>query len=111
MARHTCLVTDTNVLILLLDLVSCGRLGPQTRLTFLTSKGVKYRETYVVERVQVIGRRKCQGLIGLHSFSGADSGGKFVGISKKTWVVAYLKLGESDAINCFQELGVLSRRR
>lgn len=97
---------DTDVLMLLLDLVSCGRLGPQTRLKFLTGKGVKYRKIDVVERVQVIGRRKCQGLIGLHNFSGADWGGKFVGISKKTWVVAYLKLDENDdAINCFRELG------
>ena len=72
---------DTDVLMFLLDLVSCGRLGPQTRLKFLTSKGVKYRQIYVVERVQVNGRRKCQGLIGLN-FSGADWGEKCVGISK-----------------------------
>ena len=54
----------------------------------------------------VIRRWKCQGLIGLHNFSGADWGGKFVGINKKTWVVAYLKFDDTDdAINCFQELG------
>jgi hypothetical protein len=87
-------------------LVSCGHLGAQTRLKFLTGKGIKYREIDVVERVRVIGPHKCQGLIGLHNFSGADWGGKFVGISKKTWVGAYLKLYEDDpAINCFRELG------
>jgi hypothetical protein len=34
---------DTDVLALLLDLVSCGHLGAQTRLKFLTGKGIKYR--------------------------------------------------------------------
>ena len=97
---------DTDVLTILLDLVSCGRLGALTHLKFLTGKGSKYREIDVVERVRVIGRRKCEGLIGLHNFSGADWGGKFVGITKKTWVGAYMKLDEDDpAINCFRELG------
>jgi len=60
----------------------------------------------VVERVQVIRRHKCQGLIGLHNFSGVDWGGEFVGISNKTWVGAYMKLEEDDpAINCFRVLG------
>ena len=53
----------------------------------------------MMERVQVIGRRKCQ-------MSGADFGGKFMGISKETWVVTYLKLDENDDdIHCFQDLG------
>jgi len=59
-----------------------------------------------MERVRVIGHHKCQGLIGLHNFSGADWGRKCVGISKKTWAVAYLKLIENDlAINVFRQLG------
>ena len=32
----------------------------------------------------MIGTRKCEGLIGLRNFSGADFGLKFVGITKKT---------------------------
>ncbi|MES9881331.1 MAG: hypothetical protein ABW185_10665 [Sedimenticola sp.] len=97
---------DTDVLILLIDLVSNDRLGDLTRLKFLTGKSRKFREIDVVERVRVIGRRKCQGLIGLHNFSGADWGGKFVGISKKTWVSAYMKLdGDDPAIDCFRHLG------
>ena len=40
-----------------------------------------------------------------HYFAGADRGGKFVGISKKTWVDAYMKLDGHDLIiNCFREL-------
>jgi len=58
-----------------------------------------------MERVQVIGHRKCKGLIVLHNFSGVDWDGKVVGISKKTWAVAYLKPNESDpAINFFHQL-------
>ena len=58
------------------------------------------------ECVQAIGYRKCQGLLGFHTFSGADWGGKFVGITKKTWANAYLKLDDNDlAIQCFKELG------
>jgi len=60
----------------------------------------------VVDRVKVIGHGKCQGLIGLHNFTGADWGEKFVGITKKTWVSEYPKLPDDDpAITCFRELG------
>ena len=108
--REVCVWSpDTDVLTLRLDLVSHGHLEAQTQLKLLTGKDSKYREIDVVERVQVIGAHKCQGLIGLHSFSGADWGGKFVGITKKTWVDAYMKLSEDDpVINCFRELGEVS---
>lgn len=97
---------DTDILILLLDLVSRGRLGSHARLKFVTGKATKHREIDVIERVQVIGRHKCQGLIGLHNFSGADWGGKFVGITKKTWISAYMALDDNDSVvSCFQELG------
>ena len=98
---------DTDVLILLLDLASCGRLGAHTHLKFLTGKGSMYRQIDIVERVRVIGNHKCQGLIGLHNFSGADwGGGGFVGITKKRWVSSYMKLDEDDpVINCFRKLG------
>lgn len=60
----------------------------------------------MVKTVQIIGHQKCQGLIGLHNFSGADWGGKFVGISKKTWVDDYMKLDDDDPIiSCFKQLG------
>lgn len=66
----------------------------KTSLKFLTGKGTKYREIDVIERVRATGHSKCQGLIELHNFSGADLGGKFVGISKKIWVGAYIRLDE-----------------
>ena len=54
------------------------------------------REIDVMERVRVIGRHKCQGLIGLHNLSVAGWGGKFVGITKKTLVSAYMILDDDD---------------
>ena len=107
LCRELCVSSpDTDVFILLIDLVSRGLLAPQSQLKFVTGKDRKYREFDVIKRVQVIGRRKCQGFIGLHNFSGADWGGKFVGISKKTWADAYMALDEDDlAIECFQNLG------
>ena len=98
---------DTDVLVLLIDLVSRGRLGAHARLKILTGKSAMYREIDVVERVRAI----CQGLIRLHNFSGADWEGKFVGITKKTWIGAYLKLSEDDpTIKCFRELGESTER-
>jgi len=41
---------------------------------------------------------KSNGLIGLHHFMGADVGGKFVGVSKKTWISNYLSLPPNDKI-------------
>ena len=105
--REVCVWSpDTNVLTILLDLASRGRLGFKTRLKFSTGKATKYREIDVVEQVHAIGSLKSQGLIGFHNFTGADWGGKFVGISKKTWVGAYMKLDESDpVVTCFRQLG------
>jgi len=97
---------DTDVLVLLLHLVSSCHLGSQTHLKFLTGTGSKFREIDVIERMEAIGSNKCQGLLGFHNFSGADWGGKFVGISKKTLVQAYMRLEEEDpAVDCFKKLG------
>ena len=97
---------DTDVLILLLDLAAHELLQRPIQLEFITGKGTKSRVIDVVERVKMIGSPKCQGLIGLHNFSGADWGGKFVGITKKRWANSYMKLSESHpAIKAFQILG------
>ena len=45
---------DTDVLFLLLDLVSCGHIASPTRLKLITRKGRKKRETDVVECIQAI---------------------------------------------------------
>ena len=106
--KEICVLSpDTDVLTLLVDLTAHGRLPANVGLKFLTGKGAKYREINVARQVGVIGNEKCKGLIGLHHFSGADWGGKFVGITKKRWVEAYMKLPNDDpAIKCFQDLGI-----
>ena len=62
---------DTDILILLLDLVSNNHLDEKTHLQLLTGKG-KGRIIDVNERVRVVGKIKCQALVGFHNFTGAD---------------------------------------
>ena len=55
--------------ILLLDLVSHGHLGAQTQLRFLTGRGVKFCDIYVVERARVIGMSKnAKGWLAFNTF-------------------------------------------
>ncbi len=89
---------DTDVLILLMDLVSRGQLGALTKLKLLTGKGATHRDIYICERVNVIGRHKSRALLGFHHFTGADWGGRFVGLSKKTWMTAFLSLDDNVPI-------------
>ena len=63
---------DTDVLILLIYLASRGRIGPNTRLKFLTWKKTKYREIYIQERVHIIRIEKSIGLVGFHNFTSDD---------------------------------------
>ena len=63
---------DTDVLLLLRDLVSCGHIASPTHLKLITGKGTKKREIDMFEHVQAIGHHKCQGLLGFNHFSGAD---------------------------------------
>ena len=87
---------DTDVLVLLMDLVSRGHLGALTKLKLLTGKGAKHREIDICERVKAVGMHKSRALLGFHHFTGADWGGKFVGLSKKTWMTAFLSLDDND---------------
>ncbi|KAG0717272.1 hypothetical protein GWK47_054801 [Chionoecetes opilio] len=74
-ARKICVWSpDTDVLLLLLDLIASRQIASLLSLKFHTGKGKKKREIDIFERVQVIGRRKCQGLLGLHNFSGKQLG-------------------------------------
>ena len=86
---------DTDVCILLMDLVSRSHLGALTSLILHTGKGKKID---IVERVKTIGKLKSQGLIGVHNFTGTDWGGKFVGVSKRRWGSTYMDLLSNDPI-------------
>ena len=55
---------------------------------------------------RVLGRRKAMGLVGVHSFSGCDFGGKFATIGKMKWISRYLNLDEeSDTLQASMKLG------
>ena len=85
--QHICVwLPNTDVLILLLELVSWGHLGDHTHLKLLTGKGIKYSRVDVVQRVWVVDRHKCWWLTGLHNLSNVDWARKFVDITKTTWV-------------------------
>ena len=50
---------------------------------------------------------KSKGLIGWHHFISADWGGKFVGVSKKTWISIYLSLPSNyEIVRTFNALPV-----
>ena len=94
---------DTDVFNELMDLVARGRLPSRNTLKLAAAK----KQTVdIVERVEVLGKRKALALIGLHNFTGADWGGKFIGISKNTWMKHFLKLDDNDPVlDCFARLG------
>ena len=89
---------DTDALVLLMDLVSRGHIGSLTKLKRLTGKGAKHRQIDICGRVKVVGRHKSRALLGFHHFTGTDWGGKFVGLSKKTWMTAFLSIDANDPI-------------
>ena len=84
--RHGCV----RICSYFLELVSWGHLEDHIHIKFLTGKGIqKYRRVDVVERVWVVDRHKCWGLIGLHNLTNVDWARKFVEITKTTWVGAF----------------------
>lgn len=77
------------MLVLLIDPAAHGHLRTLTTLEFHTGKGNKFRKIDVVERVRSNGHQTYKGLTGVHSFTGTDWGGKFVGVTKKRWITEY----------------------
>ncbi len=43
-----------------------------------------------------VGRHKSRALLDFHHSTDADWGGKFVGLSKKMWMTAFLSLDDND---------------
>ena len=79
-------------------MVSRGHLGALIKLKLLTGKGVKHREIDICGQVKYVGSHKSTALLGFHHFTGANWGGKFVGLSKKTWMTVFLSLDDNDPI-------------
>ena len=101
---------DTDVLVLLMDLVSTGNTGATTNVILHAGKESKPKDIDIMGRVQSIGQRKSQALIGLHTFTGEDHGNKFVGITKSTWGKLFFDTLDSHdpIINSFINLGSLA---
>ena len=100
---------DTDVLTYCADLDANGRLKENTKLRFITGKNTKNTNRRVVDvrdRVKALGSTKSKALIGFHNFTGADWGGKFVGISNQKWCDAFMKLpDDSDVLQSFSLMG------
>ena len=70
---------DSDILCELIDLVSNREINPRTKLTVIIGKAKNRKVIDVTERVRVMGPRFRKAIKGLHMFTGADLGGKFVG--------------------------------
>ena len=75
-----------------MDLIAKDRHSSNCQLQMEKTGGKTFRTVYIIERVQALGKSKSKGLVGFHNFTGGDYGGKFVGISKETWMIAFLAL-------------------
>ena len=93
--------SDTDVLLLLMDLVANNIHGAMTKINFIKIGKVK-GAIYINERVKAVGQPKAMGLFRIHNFTWVDWGGKFVGTTKKKWINAYLELPDDEVIDTFQ---------
>ena len=92
---------DTDVITYCADVDAKGLLKDNVSLSIITGKNTKStcrRVVDVRERVKALGSTKAKALIGLHNFTGADWGGKFVGISKQKWCDAFMKLPDESPV-------------
>ena len=78
---------DTDVLLLLIDLVAHNLHGVMNMVNFVRN-GKNSRDAKdvidIIGRVHEIGASKAKGLIGLHNFSGADRGVSLLGYQKRS---------------------------
>ena len=75
---------DTDVFLVLMDLVVTCTIHVPGRLKLLTGRGTFYRTIDIKERCAAIGVEQSKALIGIHNFTDADWSGKIFNISKKT---------------------------
>ena len=80
-----------------MDLLANGYIPSKHNVIFM-SKSKQHPIINIRDNVERLGTRKSQALIGLHNYTGADWGGKMVGLSKATWIKRFLSLDDSDAI-------------
>ena len=71
------------MLVILMDLVSRVNAGAMTNIIMHAGKESAPKPIYSNNRVDVIGIRKSQAMVGLHTLTGEDHGNMYVGILKK----------------------------
>ena len=81
-----------NALIILVSLSYCERFRNLTRLKFRNENVTEYREVDVLKQVRVIGRRKCQDLLGLYNSTVPQ-------ISMKRHIYGYLEEHRGNCIH------------
>lgn len=98
---------DTDVLVLLMDLASRGNTGALTNIIMHAGKESAPKPIDIMDRVQIIGRRKSQAMVGLHTYTGEDHVNKYVGISKTAWCKIFFNTLDSDdpIVQAFCNLG------
>ena len=100
---------DTDVNILLIDLVSRDLVGPTTNVILHAGKARAPKHIDIVKRVQTIGKEKSRALVGFHNFTGNDYGHKYVGITKERWSNRFFSLPSNHCIlKTFSSLGTLT---
>ena len=100
---------DTDVNVLLMDLVARDFVGPTTNIILHAGKAKAPKAIDIVKRVHSIGKEKSQALVGFHNFTGNDYGHKYVGISKERWCNRFFSLPSNhDIVKAFSSLGTLS---
>lgn len=86
---------DTDVYVLLVYIFS---FLPPCELYMHAGKGTSSRVLDIEECCRNLGSKKCNALLGIHTFTGSDWGGKFSGITKRKWMKLFLDLDDSDEI-------------
>lgn len=86
---------DTDTYVLLVYMISSL---PPCRLYMHAGRGKSSRVLDIEECCRKLGSRKCNALLGMHTFTGSDWGGKFSGITKRKWMKLFLDLDDSDEI-------------
>ena len=79
----------------------------ERKLNMITRRGKIYRTIDIHERVQVLEEEKTRRLLWFHNFTRADWGGKFMGMSRKSWMNewVYLSPDGHPVLHSFQHFG------
>lgn len=102
-SRIDVLSKDTDVYVYLVNLVAKGDV--KADVWMLAGTLDKPKNISINWHVNSIGCRKAGALLGLHTFTGGDWGGKFAGLTNDRWVQRFLETEDTDIINVLHSFG------